>query len=196
MSGNLTKIQDGTSHLVSERKYSRLQKPGPHLWAESEEEEATCSQSSKSPELEPLQRQTLSTSLPRLNPGHLTLRDSKTNILFLHYVAETVTPLCTRSENDNPFVTCVLPRAYSDSLIMSAVIALSGVHFCHKNPNAEMLYVTWQYYAQAVRGLKYELTRLDGDEQSLVRLLFVTILLCHVEVNFLALPHTPGRHDT
>ncbi len=65
---------------------------------------------------------------------------------------------------------------------MSAVIALSGVHFCHKISNPDMLYTTWAYYAQAVRGLKHELTRINCDESSVVRLLFVTILLCHVEV--------------
>lgn len=119
---------------------------------------------------------------PSINPGHLTLRDSNTSTLFAHYAAETAGPLCTRKDAENPFVTYILPRAYSDSLIMAAVIALSGVHFCHKIPNSDMLYTTWSYYAQTVRGLKHELTKMNGDESSVARLLFVTILLCHVEV--------------
>jgi Fungal Zn(2)-Cys(6) binuclear cluster domain/Fungal specific transcription factor domain len=84
------------------------------------------------------------------NPGHLTLRDSNTRTLFAHYAAETAAPLCTRPDTENPFLAYVLPRAYADSLIMSAVIALSGVHFCHKIPNADMMCTTWSYYAQAI----------------------------------------------
>lgn len=118
-----------------------------------------------------------------INPGHLTLMNGNARILFSHYATETANPLSTRPDGENPFVANVLPRAQADSLIMSAVIALSGVHFCYKFPNTEMLYTTWSYYAQAIRGLKHELTRLDGgDDESLIRLLFVTILLCHVEV--------------
>ena len=118
-----------------------------------------------------------------INPSHLTLRDPKTNMLFAHYVEETAGLLCTRSDRDNPFISFVLPRAYSDSLIMSSVIALSGVHFCHLNHHYGMQCTTWTYYAQAIRGLKHELTKTNGDENSAARLLFATILLCHVEVS-------------
>ncbi|KAE9373348.1 hypothetical protein N431DRAFT_373734 [Stipitochalara longipes BDJ] len=116
-----------------------------------------------------------------MNPAHLTLRDPNTCILFAHYSAETASLLCTRPDAENPFVSYVLPRAYTDSLIMSAVIALSGVHFCHNNRNYNMQCTTWTYYAQAIRGLKHELAKTHGDRNSVARLLFATILLCHIE---------------
>jgi len=119
-------------------------------------------------------------------PSSLLLRDGKSMLLLEHYVHDTSATLFgDDGANWNPFVTLVLPRARDDELIMQAVLALSGVHYITKSTCSDMASTTWSHYAQAVRGLKHQLTRQGkGDKTQHLRLLFMTILLSYVEVGY------------
>jgi hypothetical protein len=57
------------------------------------------------------------------------------------------------------------------------------VHYCNKNGNPAAKELAWSHLAQALRALKYGLTKhVTGDEEQALPLLVTTHVLCFVEV--------------
>ncbi|KAF4949082.1 hypothetical protein FGADI_9156 [Fusarium gaditjirri] len=66
-------------------------------------------------------------------------------------------------------------------MILQGVLALSGVHFETQN-RASHLVATYEHLAQALRGLKYGLTRfVSGQNDLALELLVTTLLFCFIE---------------
>ncbi|KIY02167.1 uncharacterized protein Z520_02305 [Fonsecaea multimorphosa CBS 102226] len=111
-----------------------------------------------------------------LNPSSL--------LLLQHYLEATSTFLVAKPLSNNPFITVVLPLAYSDDLLMHAVLVLSGTHLSYKRrDDLKIQLATHQHYSLVLRNLR----SLFADESShddvrrALRLLLVLVVLCHVE---------------
>lgn len=67
-------------------------------------------------------------------------------------------------------------------MVLQAVLALSGVHFERHSPEKHIV-ATYEHFAQALRSLKYGLTRFVAGQTDLALELSVTTLLfCFIEV--------------
>lgn len=113
-------------------------------------------------------------------------KDHISPLLFEHYAHKTANQICGLLDPTNPFITCILPLAHADNLVMHSVLALSGSHMIYRTKNENLRSATWIHYGLAIRGLKESLTRLvDGRvlvQAEAAKMLALTLLLCHVEV--------------
>lgn len=82
----------------------------------------------------------------------------------------------------SPFVKILLPIAAWSDTVLQAVLSLSGVHYeAQHSPNR--LVATYEHSAQALRGLKYGLTKfVSGQTELALELAFTTLLFCFIEV--------------
>jgi len=120
----------------------------------------------------------------RVPQRELIAKHPNSSLLFEHYQIETARHLPVAMWTNNPFITYVLPLAYSSDLIMHGVLALSGAHLCFASTSAVITTATWTHYALALRGTKHALIRkINGESVNTLHLLLVTLLLCQVEVS-------------
>lgn len=70
----------------------------------------------------------------------------------------------------------------ANELVMQSLLVLGGIHHAEASL-LEVCSVTWTHYAQAIKGLKVNLTKFDaGDDTLVVPLLIATLVLFFVEV--------------
>lgn len=93
-----------------------------------------------------------------------------------------------RPTPENPFITCVMPVAYEDELVMSAVLCLGGTHLL-STANAAMVSeiqrVTLIQYGLVLQGLRRILLEPDSsrvNRRMTIRILVTVMLLCEIEV--------------
>lgn len=68
-------------------------------------------------------------------------------------------------------------------MVLQAVLALSGVHFGEEKSSHHVV-ATYEHYAQALRSLKYGLTKfVTGQPELALELLVTTLLFCFMEVS-------------
>lgn len=107
-------------------------------------------------------------------------------LLLQHYMEDTACFLVPKVRTRNPFITHVLPLAYSDDLLMHAVMALSGTHLTYQQKdNLDIQLATRNHYSLLLKGLRLafaEESRQPCAKRSL-RLLVILVVLCHVEVS-------------
>jgi hypothetical protein len=128
--------------------------------------------------------------LPPLNPCSISIyapwdKDRISLLLFEHYSRKTANRICGLLDPTNPFITCILPLAHTDQLVMHSVLALSGAHMIYRTQNENLRSATWIHYGLAIRGLKESLTSVNRrvlDEAEAAKMLALTLMLCHVEV--------------
>ncbi|OAL17717.1 hypothetical protein AYO22_11373 [Fonsecaea multimorphosa] len=102
--------------------------------------------------------------------------------LLRHFLEQTAAKLVAREPHDNPLLTCILPWACSETIIIDAMIALSGADIGHKVQNLALRSATIDHYLAVTRKLKHALTNWDPSEaQNTLRLLSVTVFLCQYE---------------
>lgn len=112
-------------------------------------------------------------------------------LLLQHYLEDTACVLVPKLRRRNPFITHVLPLAYSDDLLMHAVMALSGIHLSYQQKdNLDIQLATRNHYSLLLKGLR--LAFVDESKQPCtersLRLLVILVVLCHVEVSGLQSP--------
>ncbi|KAF5615596.1 C6 zinc finger domain protein [Fusarium tjaetaba] len=111
----------------------------------------------------------------------LSLTRPESSFLHDHYLNRTARMLSATYTGQNPFVKVLLPLAAWSDMILQGVLALSGVHFESQKP-ANHLVATYEHLAQALRGLKYGLTRfVSGQTDLALELLVTTLLFCFIE---------------
>lgn len=116
--------------------------------------------------------------------GTATLKYPSLRVLFEHYIVNTSHLLCTIRGTENPFVTCVIPLARTDPMIMDCVLAISGAHLGCAASGSEIQLASSTHYALALRGFKHTLTAIvSGKDLKPVNLLLTALMLCHVEVS-------------
>ncbi|KAL6693529.1 fungal-specific transcription factor domain-containing protein [Trichoderma pleuroticola] len=145
---------------------------------------------SSSPISTALRRQSPTHDLPI--PGTACTLTQASGTLLRHYFEHTAGLLCTSPPTKCPFITVVLPLAYTDELLMHTVLALSGTHLeCRQsrwNPGSvgsgdlEMQRVTALHYQNTISGLRRELLDFDSaNDRQQARLLLILIIACHYE---------------
>jgi len=116
--------------------------------------------------------------------GTATLKHPSSRILFEHYINNTSQLLCTIPGPENPFVTCVIPLARTDPMIMDCVLAISGAHLQCALSDPEIQLASSAHYALALRSFKHTLTKIvSGKVLQPVNVLLTALLLCHIEVS-------------
>lgn len=83
----------------------------------------------------------------------------------------------------SPFINILLPIAAWSDMVMQAVLALSGVHAAAHQVRSIHTIATYEHLAQALRGLKYGLTKfVAGNTELGLELTLTALLLCFIEV--------------
>lgn len=120
-----------------------------------------------------------------MGSGRAMLMRSDSPLLLQHYFEKTSSFLAVSPHSNSPFVNIILPLAYSDDLLMHAVLALSGTHLSfQRSGDYQIQVVTHQHYTSLLRNLRELFLDdfLHNDIEKILRLLLVLIILCHVEV--------------
>lgn len=104
--------------------------------------------------------------------------------LLSHFLMHTASFFAMGPLQDNPFVNMLLPMAYTDDLLMHALLALSGAHLTSREPEmVDLSRATSMHYAKLIGGLRGEFSGLTdedlGKKENLLRLLMIA---CHYEV--------------
>ncbi|OAL23817.1 hypothetical protein AYO22_06136 [Fonsecaea multimorphosa] len=105
-------------------------------------------------------------------------------LLLQHYLEETSTFLVAKPARFNPYVTLVVPLAYSDGLLMHAVLALSGTQLSFKKAQDYHIHlVTRRHYSEALRTLGILVADQSAceDLDRALRIALVSLILCYVE---------------
>lgn len=120
------------------------------------------------------------------------------SVRFLeHYLAETGAMLAMAPPSKSPFITSLIPAAYTDDLLMHTMLALSGAHLGFKQSTNEITRATWGHYLLVIRSIREEVgnTGLQHDPAKTVRLLLVLVMLCHYEVRHCSQQHLSSRSN-
>ena len=107
--------------------------------------------------------------------------------LLSHYLAQTAALVAPISLENNVFLTVLVPMAYTDDLLMHAILALSGAHLdFREGAQPQIQHAASVHYGLVLRGLRHELTEASPEvsTEKMLRLSLVLVLLCHVEVRF------------
>ncbi|PSN61021.1 hypothetical protein BS50DRAFT_639694 [Corynespora cassiicola Philippines] len=93
-------------------------------------------------------------------------------------------PAWTQTQDQNPFISCVLPLAYDNDLLMHAVLAVSGAHLSHKLVgSASVEQATYKHYSFVLRKLRQDIAHgCSNDMNEIIRLLLVLAFLCQYEI--------------
>lgn len=108
------------------------------------------------------------------------LADASSRSLFEYYILNTANVLVSSRKADNPFLSCVLPRALSDDLILNCVLAMTGAHRAYADADHKYNYLYRKHYALALSQLRREISHSDAGQS--IRFLLATLLLTLVEV--------------
>ncbi|KAI1613408.1 fungal-specific transcription factor domain-containing protein [Exophiala viscosa] len=111
--------------------------------------------------------------------GVFSQRFSK--VFLQHYVHHTAGCLSTIQASSNPFVAEIIPIAMSNTGLMQAILALSGLHHSQQK-SQDMVREAWTHYAHAVSHIKSAVQRyLGGDKADALALLASMLILCFTE---------------
>lgn len=108
------------------------------------------------------------------------------SLLLQHYLEETSAFLVAKPAQFNPYVTIVVPLAYSDDLLMHAVLALSGTQLSFRKARDYHIHLaTRRHYSEALRMLDTIVAQQSvcEDVQRALRIALVSLILCYVEVS-------------
>ena len=112
------------------------------------------------------------------------LSNQESRYLWQHFVHRTSTIVTAKGQSErNPFITILLPIAMSSDLVMQALLSFSGYHYREHDPKQYCL-STDQHYAQALRGLKFGITKfVNGQHEKPLELLLAMLMLSLMEVS-------------
>jgi hypothetical protein len=101
--------------------------------------------------------------------------------LFDHYMQVTSMQIAGRVKPRNPFLSHLIPMAYTDAAVFQSLLALSGAQLCAKSSAYEQN--ARSHYAVTLRSVKHTLLNWrNADAKALTGLLTATIMLCFYEV--------------
>ncbi|KAJ9639718.1 hypothetical protein H2204_003511 [Knufia peltigerae] len=105
-------------------------------------------------------------------------------LLLQHYLEETSTFLVAKPAHYNPYLTLIVPLAYSDDILMHAVLALSGTQLSFKKGRDHHIHLaTRRHYSQTLRSLGPLIAEQSvcEDTERALRIALVSLILCYVE---------------
>ncbi|KAH9214096.1 fungal-specific transcription factor domain-containing protein [Leptodontidium sp. 2 PMI_412] len=111
------------------------------------------------------------------------VRHPVSKLLYEHWFCQTAENISALHGNSNAFYT-ELPKLalrYPD-MVLPSLLALSGVHYCNKYPaDPAVKEMAWSHLAQALRALKYAVTKhVAGTDADMALPLLVTTLMLSV----------------
>lgn len=110
------------------------------------------------------------------------LKCPESQFLFTHFLHCTAGVLSVKSQGPNPFVDVLVPVALQSDMVLQALLTLSGVHLLQKGSHCYDLTI-WEHQAQALRSLKYGVTKFVMSEDDLAYSLSIcTLIFCFIEV--------------
>lgn len=115
------------------------------------------------------------------NNLHPALKRPESQFLFTHFLHRTAGVLSV-SKGHNPFVDVLVPVALQSDMVLQALLTLSGVHLLQGGTQCYGA-ATWEHQAQALRSLKYGVTKFVMSETDLAYSLSIcTLIFCFIEV--------------
>lgn len=113
--------------------------------------------------------------------GIISGEGGQARMLFDHFCQNTIPWLLNSDSHDDIIRTHIIPMANTNTLVLHALLALSGVHLRRSVPSIEA--EALQYYTSSLCGLNQVLSDRSSNESKDYRVLLTTItLLCHYEV--------------
>ena len=107
---------------------------------------------------------------------------SEAGMLFDHFCQQTIPWLLNSDSHDDIIRNHIVPLATTNTLVLHALLALSGVHLRRAMPSIEA--AALKYYTSSLCGLNQVLSDQSSSQAKDYRVLLTTIvLLCHYEVS-------------
>ena len=102
---------------------------------------------------------------------------SVSSMFLAHFVAETSRFMTTVRPEKNPFLTHLLPLAFSDELILHSLLALGGAHLEHRQSSPEINAWVCRHYGHVICLLQDTISRKSNEPLDWLRVLLAQIIL-------------------
>lgn len=99
------------------------------------------------------------------------------SMFLAHFVAETSRYMTTVSPEKNPFLTHLLPLAFSNELILHALLALGGAHLERKQSSSEISTWACRHHGHVIYLLKDAISQESIGPLEWVQILLVQLVL-------------------
>ncbi|KAJ5376423.1 hypothetical protein N7509_013309 [Penicillium cosmopolitanum] len=99
------------------------------------------------------------------------------SMFLAYFVAETSRYLTTVSPEKNPFLTHLLPLAFSDELILHSLLALGGTHLERRQSSPEISTRVCRHYGHVIYMLQEAISQESIEPLELVRILLAQLIL-------------------
>lgn len=103
--------------------------------------------------------------------------DPVSSMFLAYFAAETSRYLTTVEPEKNPFLTHMLPLAFSDKLVLHSLLALGGAHLERKNSSPEINACVCRHYGQVVHQLQDTISRKPSESIDWLRALLALLTL-------------------
>ncbi|KAJ5090481.1 hypothetical protein N7532_009165 [Penicillium argentinense] len=111
---------------------------------------------------------------------------SVSSMFLAHFVAETSRYMTTVNPEKNPFLTHLLPLAFSDELILHSLLALGGAHLDRKQSSPEINTWVYRHYGHVIYLLQGAISRKSNEPLEWLRALLAQLILYLIGVFSLA----------
>lgn len=99
------------------------------------------------------------------------------SMFLAHFVAETSRFMAIVSPEKNPFLTHMLPMAFSDELILHSLLALGGAHLERKQSSPEINMWVCRHYGRVICQLQDIISRKSSEPIEWPRALLALLIL-------------------
>lgn len=104
------------------------------------------------------------------------------SMFLAHFVGETSKYMTTVSSERNPFLTHILPLAFSDELILHSLLALGGAHLETKRLSPEINIWVCRHYGRVIHLLQDIISRKSNELIDWLRAFLALLMLYVFEV--------------
>ncbi|KAE8381351.1 fungal-specific transcription factor domain-containing protein [Aspergillus bertholletiae] len=103
--------------------------------------------------------------------------DSVSSMFLAHFVAETSRYMTTVNPEQNPFLTHMLPLAFSDELVLHSLLALGGAHLERKQSSPEINACVCRHYGRVIHQLQNTISRKSSESVEWLPTLLALLIL-------------------
>ena len=103
--------------------------------------------------------------------------DPVSSMFLAHFVAETSRYMTTVEPEKNPFLTHLLPLAFSDELILHSLLALGGAHMERKQSSPEINACICRHYGRVIHQLQHTISQKSSESNEWLRALLALLIL-------------------
>jgi hypothetical protein len=99
------------------------------------------------------------------------------SMFLAHFVGETSRYMTTVSPEENPFLTHILPLAFSDELIFHSLLALGGAHLESKRSSPDISVWVCRHYGRVIHLLQDIISRKPNEPTDWLRAFLALLML-------------------